>query len=297
VVVMTKTSLDSQSVVQREKEFHEEESRSFARVRRWIARAIGAFDRSNEIFSFAEVKDALVLDYGCGAGRVSKRLVTLGAKRVVGFDLSESRAGRARAAVGELDGQTEASFAVADGHKLPFDDGAFDVVIGTAVLHHLDLDVALPEIERVLKPGGRAIFQEPMKHNPLLRLGRFLTPAARTPDEHPFSVDDWAACERHFAAFRHQEHEFITIPFMPLNWLLPRSAQKKLGNGLSRVDQAIFKRVPALRRYARITILVLDRAALPDDAPRIVRSEAPPTTIDLRDSVSEGAATNGSHRP
>ena len=283
-------------MVQREKEFHEEESSSFARVRRWIAKAIGAFDRSNEIFSFADVDDALVLDYGCGAGRVSKRLVTLGARKVVGFDLSESRAGRARAAVAELNGRADASFAVADGHKLPFDGSSFDLVMGTAVLHHLDLDVALPEIERVLKPGGRAIFQEPMKHNPLLRLGRRLTPAARTPDEHPFSVDDWAACDRYFAAFRHQEHEFITIPFMPLNWLLPRSAQKRLGDFLSRVDQAIFKRVPALRRYARITILVLDRAPQSDDAPRIVRTEASPATIDLRESVPEGAASNESRR-
>ncbi len=284
------TSAGPGSVVSREKHFHEEESSSFRRMRSWIARAIGGFDRSNEIYSFAEVKDALALDYGCGAGRVSKRLVTLGARRVIGFDLSESRAGRAQQAVAEMNGQAAASFAVADGHQLPFGDASFDLVMGTAVLHHLDLDVALPEIERVLKPGGRAVFQEPMKHNPLLRLGRWLTPTARTPDEHPFSVDDWAACGRYFDSFRHEEFEFVTIPFMPLNWLLPRSAQKRLGHFLARVDRSLFRRFPVLRRYARITILVLDREPRPDDLPKVVRREAAPATIDLRESLPRHAA-------
>lgn len=51
---------------------------------------------------------------------------------------------------------------LADVHDLPFADGEFDNVVGVDVLHHLsDVDVALGEITRVLRDGGRAVFVEP----------------------------------------------------------------------------------------------------------------------------------------
>jgi ubiquinone/menaquinone biosynthesis C-methylase UbiE len=49
--------------------------------------------------------------------------------------------------------------AVADAAELPFEDGAFDLVLGHAVLHHLpDLDRAFAEFHRVLRPGGTLFF-------------------------------------------------------------------------------------------------------------------------------------------
>jgi SAM-dependent methyltransferase len=52
-------------------------------------------------------------------------------------------------------------------------------LLRTAVLHHLDLEVALGEVRRVLKKGGLAVFSEPLAHNPLVRLFRAVTPFAR----------------------------------------------------------------------------------------------------------------------
>lgn len=47
---------------------------------------------------------------------------------------------------------------VADAEALPYDDGAFDLVVGHAVVHHLpDLDTAFGELRRVLAPGGRLV--------------------------------------------------------------------------------------------------------------------------------------------
>ena len=71
--------------------------------------------------------------------------------------------------------------------RLDFPDATFDLVIGYGILHHLDADVALSEIRRVLKPGGRVLLQEPLADHPLLRLFRRFTPDARTEDEAPFS--------------------------------------------------------------------------------------------------------------
>ena len=48
---------------------------------------------------------------------------------------------------------------VADAETLPYPDDTFDLVVGHAVLHHIpDLDQAMREILRVLKPGGRFVF-------------------------------------------------------------------------------------------------------------------------------------------
>ncbi len=57
-------------------------------------------------------------------------------------------------------------FVVAAGEQLPFEPGRFDVVVGKAVLHHLDVGRAAPELHRVLCPRGRAAFAEPLGTNP-----------------------------------------------------------------------------------------------------------------------------------
>ncbi|MGZ4486219.1 MAG: class I SAM-dependent methyltransferase [Nocardioidaceae bacterium] len=85
---------------------------------------------------------------------------------------------------------------VADAESIPYDDETFDLVVGHAVLHHIpDVQLALREVLRVLKPGGRFVFAgEPTRVGDWYarRLGR-LTWAATTRITHlpPFR-DRWA---------------------------------------------------------------------------------------------------------
>jgi len=55
---------------------------------------------------------------------------------------------------------------VADAESIPYPDESFDLVVGHAVLHHIpDVELALREVIRVLKPGGRFVFAgEPTRH-------------------------------------------------------------------------------------------------------------------------------------
>jgi SAM-dependent methyltransferase len=93
------------------------------------------------------------LDLGCGGGVFVPLLVDRGWS-VVGVDLSADQLAVARSSIGE---QAEA-LVQADAQALPFDPGSFDAVV--AALVHTDIDrydLALREVARVLRPGGRFV--------------------------------------------------------------------------------------------------------------------------------------------
>ena len=129
---------------------------------------------------------------------------------------------------------------------MSFPDDHFDLVYGSAILHHLDLRAACREIARVLRPGGRAVFLEPLGHNVLINLYRRLTPAMRTVDEHPLRMADLDTIAEHFADTRVHYHVLTALAAVPLR-TFPGAA--RLFRTLHAVDRALF-RVPACRRQA-----------------------------------------------
>ncbi len=101
-----------------------------------------------------EAAGLTVLDLGCGTGRHSVWLANAGAN-VTAVDFSEGMLAQARR-------KTEAGkvqFLTYDLHQpLPFQAGAFDLVVSGLVLEHLqDLDLFFGEARRVLRGGGRAV--------------------------------------------------------------------------------------------------------------------------------------------
>lgn len=126
--------------------------------------------------ALGDIVDKHVLDYGCGTGGTTAQLLALGV-RVTGFDIAHLRL----AAAQQRTAGAPAHFLQCAAELLPFPDGAFDAVLGKQILHHLDLKVAVPEIARVLRPGERAVFLEPLIHNPILEGYRRLTPHLRKP--------------------------------------------------------------------------------------------------------------------
>jgi ubiquinone/menaquinone biosynthesis C-methylase UbiE len=249
---------DRARVLEREKNFYNTRSEgSYDRLREWISRSIGEFSSYHELDGTYDPAGRHVLDYGCGQGRDAITLVRRGATHVTGFDLSEHEVQAARQAAEQAGVADRTSFTVADAHATPFDDDAFDLVIGNSILHHLDVAVALREIRRILRPGGMAAFVEPLAANPILRLGRAVTPGARTDDEHPFTEADWETCGRIFDGFTHFEREFLTIPLMPLNLVLPATAQRSLAQRVKTWDERLLAARPRLRPHARVTFLLL----------------------------------------
>lgn len=94
-----------------------------------------------------------VLDLGCGVGQTACLLAARGAE-VVGLDRSAAMVARARERAARLG--APATFVEGDAYALPFDAGGFDIVFAESVTLFLDRARVLPEIARVLAPGGRA---------------------------------------------------------------------------------------------------------------------------------------------
>ena len=97
-----------------------------------------------------DVRSQMVLDLGCGSGRYLRELHNRGA-RVIGMDLSPAMLDRAR--------ETTTRIARADIRALPFDAMSIDLVVcGLALGDVAELELALIEIARVLRSGGRVVY-------------------------------------------------------------------------------------------------------------------------------------------
>ncbi|ODG99013.1 hypothetical protein A4S05_06665 [Nostoc sp. KVJ20] len=128
----------------------------------------------------------VVLEPGAGNAEFTKRLATSGAT-IVGVEISPNQVAIANERLIEF---PKAKVVVGDINKLDFPDGTFDAIVGNAVLHHFDLITALPEMLRVLKPGGSFFFTEPNMLNPQIAVEKNIKFIGRalqnSPDETAF---------------------------------------------------------------------------------------------------------------
>jgi len=107
------------------------------------------------VVNFKRWRDSEVLEVGCGLGTDAINFARRGA-HYTGVDLTEASIELARRRF-EIEG-LPADLRVADAEALPFADESFDLVYSHGVLHHTpDVQRAIDEIHRVLKPGGAAM--------------------------------------------------------------------------------------------------------------------------------------------
>jgi SAM-dependent methyltransferase len=117
--------------------------------------------RLREAFEVAEVTPGMrILDIGCGRGEVLRHCARLGA-RAYGVDYAPVAVRMARALMeADEESQDAVSVYLADAKVLPFPRFSFDRVLMFDLVEHLhpwELEQALAEVRRVLRPGGRLI--------------------------------------------------------------------------------------------------------------------------------------------
>lgn len=144
------------------------------------------------------------------------------------------------------------AYEVADAGVLPFPSESFDAVIGTFILHHIELDVVISEIHRICKPGARIAFSEPNMLNPLVALIKHV-PAIKakmgeSPDETAYFR--WTL-ERQLREVGFDEINIVPIEFMPSTLPKPvEPALRQLGYTL--------EKLPAIKEFGG-TLLISAR--------------------------------------
>jgi len=205
-----------------------------------------AIHKAYEGFIFEDPNSKVFLEYGCGMakGGRSVRLAKKGAK-VHGIDISDYAIEFLSKEAAEEN--LEIDYQVMNAEDMTFADNYFDVIYGTGILHHLDLDNSYGNIAKKLKQGGTAIFIEPLGHNPLINGFRNKTPDIRTDDEHPLLMQDFKLAKKYFNKVDIQ-YFYLTTLAVPL--IFKNNQPKFLINFCNGIDRAIFAILPFMRKQA-----------------------------------------------
>ena len=184
-----------------------------------------------------------VIDAGCGTGDLAFACADAGAGAVLGVDFAAPMLAHARrkARYREAD---HILFALADATRLPLADGSADVWCSAFVVRNIpDLDAALGEAFRVLRPGGRlGVIEIPRLEGgllgPLIRLlfGRLVPLAGRLISGHanaysylPVSADHFLTPREFSRTLRRAGFEVTDVRLMMLRTVALHVAVKPVG--------------------------------------------------------------------
>lgn len=202
-----------------------------------------------------------VLDFGCGEGELTTQLAKFGAF-VTGVDISPELIQIARNR-SQLDGVSDrVQFHVGDVLESPPHAEYFDILICNAVLHHLDLRKTVPVLMRCVKPGGIAIFVEPIALSPSLQKFRDMLPVKKdvSPGEHQLNGSDLAFIREQIESPRTKYFDCLGR----LSRFLPHFNQIDQGHPLTKfaavlllsIDRFLIETFPLLRRYSGMFVIL-----------------------------------------
>jgi len=206
--------------------------------------------------SLGDLQGKRVLEAGCGTGWLSIILAKRGAQ-VHGFDISPEsiRVARQRAKVNEV--ENKVSFEVKSFYDIDYEDGYFDLAMGCAILHHVNVDKIIEPLRRVLKSEGKAVFFECFGNSKWLERLRLLVPVPVSEEDkshwqEQLKYSDLKKFHRGFARISWREFQL----FSRLDRVVKNKSSIRL---INRLDEALFRFIPVIKRYARTVVLEVEQ--------------------------------------
>jgi len=144
---------------------------------------------------------------------------------------------------------------VMDAQRMSFQADSFDVVLGKAVVHHLDIKIFMTELLRVCTPGARIVFSEPLETNPFINLFRRLTPKLRVPTEHPLKIRDIKTITGYCRSSGLNFSECLSLASYPWFLLGLERTGGFFHRILTKVDLCLFRLIPPLKWLAWIVMI------------------------------------------
>jgi ubiquinone/menaquinone biosynthesis C-methylase UbiE len=204
-----------------------------------------------------------VLDCGAGLGHLAVWLAMKGA-HVTAIDVSpKSLEVLSKRALHHGVSQNIASRLLPI-EQIDYESASFDLAVGEFILHHVMLDKCMPQIRRVLRPGGKALFLETSAANKVLMffrthiIGRLGIPKMQDEIEYPLTPRDVeyidkvfeGGCKVHYVPYtflRMLDSHVFRHKIRFVSWLLLTG------------DRLIYRYLPFMRKYSYVMLLDLTR--------------------------------------
>ena len=198
-----------------------------------------------------------ILEYGCGTGWVTAELSSMGGY-IDAFDISDQAINRTKKNLSRKKLDKNCTIQKMSAERLKYPDESFDIIFGFAILHHLNLDMAMPELYRVMKPSSVAYFAEPLGENPIIKMYRKLTPQYRTAEERPIVMDEFLPYTKTFRKYTHEEFYLTALlPFALAYLPISRKVFDAALTPFMKIDEVLFKYFPVLGKFAWYSIFEL----------------------------------------
>ncbi len=195
-----------------------------------------------------------LLDVGCGYS-MTPVMFALAGTEVVANDVAPLALELVRRVARMHDVENRIECYCGPAEQLPYPSQSFDRIFGGAALHHLQIDAAGRELSRVLRPGGRGGFQDPLGHNRLLEFARdnlnYANKHREKGTDRPLKTGDLQTFGQHFATCAWRGFDLLAMAARL------RPGAVRLRRRLEAADHAIVSRLPALQRYARFVITLV----------------------------------------
>jgi ubiquinone/menaquinone biosynthesis C-methylase UbiE len=208
-----------------------------------------------------DVRGKSLLDLGCGAGENSVYFAKLGA-HCVATDYSPGMVDVALK-LAEKNG-VAVTGKVVNAMNIDYPDNSFDIIYAANLLHHIPNPlITIREMHRVLKPGGKMCFWDPLRHNPVINVYRRIATEVRTEDETPLHINIVQDVRRLFSTTQFDTFWLATLwiflqfyliekvnPNQERYWKKIILEQDRLGPTYRRLERAdrLLKKLPFVRR-------------------------------------------------
>ena len=206
---------------------------------------------------FGKIAGAVALDYCCGNGEVAVEMARRGASKVIGIDISDVAVRNATELAKTMGVGDVCEFRVMDAENTDFPDDTFDIIHEYGALHHLDLKAAFRELARILKPNGKLVCTEALRHNPFIHFYRNHTPHLRTKweVEHILGFPEIRSGAAFFGGMGIRTFHMAVLAAVPFR---KASIFRSMLAVLEVIDDLILS-IPYVCRFAWVAVVVYDR--------------------------------------
>lgn len=200
--------------------------------------------RCNLFIDFIGNDNSKILEIGCGTGTFTQH-ITKTKNNFTCIDISQELLDIASNKINH----DNVTFLLENAYNTKFQDNSFDFIVGSSVLHHLELDKALQEFYRILKPGGKIFFTEPNMLNPQIMLQKNIPLLKKMAGDSP----DETAFIRFLLTKKLNKNNFKNITTIPFDFLHPAIPS----NAISLVSkiQSIAEKTPLVKEIAGSLII------------------------------------------